>query len=73
MTKKKQSKKIDLPQAIIFAAIVLSVAVVLGLVMTWGPEDSRTEVIRWVALAITSAGGLIALWRGKMFGGGEEK
>ncbi|KKN72055.1 hypothetical protein LCGC14_0414500 [marine sediment metagenome] len=73
MTKKQAKKKLDLPQAIVFAAVVLSIAVVLGLVLTWGPEDSRTEVTRWVALAITSGGALIALARGKMFGDGEAK
>lgn len=40
--------KIDLPAAVLLAALVIAVA----MVMTWGPEDSRGQVATWIERAV---------------------
>lgn len=65
MTKKKKRKTLDLPQAIVLAVVLGAIIIASGLVLTFGPEDSRTLVAEWIAGGVAILGSVFASLRGK--------
>lgn len=64
----KKKRKLDIAQAIVVASVVLGVLIGGGLVLTWGPADSRAVVVEW-GMAIGGVLGLLfAAFRGRIFG-----
>ena len=65
----KEKKQLDLPQAVVVSAVLGSALIAVGMVLTWGPDDSRSQVMEWVAGAMGIAGTLYASMRSRsLFG-----
>lgn len=69
---KKKRKALDLPQAIVLAVVLGSIVIAAGLVLTFGPEDSRAHVAEWIAWGISGAGALFMALRSKGLIGASE-
>ncbi len=65
MIEQKPRKKLDLPQAIIVAVVLGSVILAAGLVLTWGPSDSRALVAEGIAGLVGMLGVLFTALRSK--------
>lgn len=73
MTKTKTKRQLDLPQAIVLSVVLGSMIIAAGLVLTFGPDDSRAHVAEWIAGAIAILGSLFAAMRPKgLFGAGKD-
>ncbi len=60
-----KKKKLDLPQAIVLAVVVGSLLIAAGMVLTWGPEDSRAQVAEWIGMGVAGLGLLFSALRAK--------
>ena len=61
----QKKKKLDLPQAIVLAVVLGAIIIAAGLVLTFGPEDSRAHVAEWIAGGIAICGAVFASMRSK--------
>lgn len=61
----KKPRSLDLPQAIVVAVVLGALIVSAGLVLTFGPEDSRTHVAEWIAGLASALGVLFAAMRSR--------
>jgi hypothetical protein len=60
-----KKKRLDLPQAIVVSVVLAAIFIGAGLVLTWGPADSRAQVAQWIAAAVAGTGTVFAAMRSR--------